>query len=748
MNYGQNAGSSYVRKSVVVLADAWGPGRGGISAFNVDLLESLAQVAPEVDVISIVPSVSADEVSKAKSHRVELIIAPSSQGNGLTEEAISAAHSQLKSRLGYPQSFFWVGHDVITGPQAIALRAIAGGGTAVLFMHASYADYSAIKHRDPIYATKKWHKQRELFQAADALFAIGPLLRDRLRDLQPSRTVHMLVPGLSRLTLTHATSRLTAIAFGRLDLENDPIKQGRLVAESFAAAIAHAKRTPGLGQPIFENAVLKLVGLDENDPAREGILAAVEKKAGRALDIRLLSYLDRDALLQELDGVNLSLFLSWHEGFGLSAWEAIGAGIPLIVSKSTGVFKLLNEFYGFARGCVTPVEIRGSYGLQDHQNFRPEDVRTVRDAIIDVGTKINAKLKDADDLSRLLHQQGGLTWASMAREFAKALGLTLAPGPELVAALPTDVAAQVGKMIRGFDPAAFQRALGVARTLLETGRYDSALGELKVLPLDGAPDSLSADYKLLRSLVHLRLNEYGEAENFAHDSIKYFEFTQNWGALLKAQGVLNTINRDLGRYSRAVEIAESMLRLAEIRAPSQLGSVYRKLARALALDRQWKRALDAGNEAIRLAREVQNIDEQAKAHLACGEAHRHGFVQASAVDEYRAAISFASTHGDWDCFLWAALGLADSYTLLGGYSEAGNVLDQVDQLLGQPGRRFPIEALHHQLSIRVLDFLEKRAKPEDFDSVLSGYEKLGITWPRQYVAELAVTGRAVEPKRM
>jgi len=63
---------------------------------------------------------------------------------------------------------------------------------------------------------------------------------------------------------------------------------------------------------------------------------------------------------------------SWHEGFGLVAWEAIAAGIPLILGKNSGVYRYLLENYpGAETGYVYAVDLRG---LGQRPFFRGEDL--------------------------------------------------------------------------------------------------------------------------------------------------------------------------------------------------------------------------------------------------------------------------------------------------------------------------------------------------------------------------------------
>ena len=241
--------------------------------------------------------------------------------------------------------------------------------------------------------------------------------------------------------------------------------------------------------------------------------------------------------------MNLSLVLSWHEGFGLSAWEAIGASIPLILSRASGVYKLLSDIGG-AIGCVTDVRVKGSYGLQADRNFAKEDVITVRNAIISVATRIKAKLRDAEHLRELLIYREDLTWEATARTFAEALGIKVRHKAARALSLPAEMTVGVEGTFRKFDSKHFDRTMTAATILFETGRYDSALNELETIPISGAPESDVARFNFLRSEAYLRLNNYHDAASTANVVIKYSESAEDWDLLIKAKGILNTLNRD------------------------------------------------------------------------------------------------------------------------------------------------------------------------------------------------------------
>src|SRR5205807_606076 len=85
----------------------------------------------------------------------------------------------------------WLGHDRITGKAAVAAARTSGGRSAVIH-HMSYDHYESYAE-DSLSAHSKTEEQREIFQNADLVLAVGPLLRDTATDLiSESKTVYML----------------------------------------------------------------------------------------------------------------------------------------------------------------------------------------------------------------------------------------------------------------------------------------------------------------------------------------------------------------------------------------------------------------------------------------------------------------------------------------------------------------------------------------------------------------------------
>jgi glycosyltransferase involved in cell wall biosynthesis len=87
----------------------------------------------------------------------------------------------------------------------------------------------------------------------------------------------------------------------------------------------------------------QVTSADGNDAETELKLFA-QSHAGRVINLQSLPFTqDRDELFDELKAASVCIMPSWHEGFGLVAWEAIAAGVPLIVAVKSGVYKFLSD---------------------------------------------------------------------------------------------------------------------------------------------------------------------------------------------------------------------------------------------------------------------------------------------------------------------------------------------------------------------------------------------------------------------
>ncbi|MDD5057630.1 MAG: tetratricopeptide repeat protein [Sideroxydans sp.] len=422
--------------SLITFATQWGSKHGGINSFNTDFLKAFGiAFHNNAQVICIVADATSDEIEEAKNSYVNLVKLPYPPKEKIfSKDQAQPAIDQMK-QLGIsfePEHTIWLGHDRITGAAAIEAARIAGGRSALIH-HMSYSHYESFAENSQT-ADQKYQEQLKLFKQADEALAVGPLLRDAAQDMvKASQTVHMLVPGLTE-EIEVRTSPNTFVAFlsGRLSKDAARIKQGHLGIAAFAQAHKKAcqnKMPDGLcNQP-----KLMLRGVDfeaevsanpEAKPEAE-LKEFAEKYAERAINLQALPYThNREELYDNISRASVVLMPSWHEGFGLTAWEAIAAGVPLIVSQQSGVYRLLDDkFPGTGTGCVYPVDVRGS---NIDPFFRAEDLESVAEMLKVIAHQPEKARQKAASLRSLLLNE--YTWASCAEQAAKAFAWDMQKG--------------------------------------------------------------------------------------------------------------------------------------------------------------------------------------------------------------------------------------------------------------------------------------------------------------------------------
>lgn len=422
--------------SLITFATQWGSKHGGINSFNTDFLKAFGiAFHNDAKVICIVAEATEDEIEVAKNSHVILVKLPyPPQAKTFSKDQAQAGIDLLKQcGISFDtERTIWLGHDRITGAAAIEAAKIAGGRSALIH-HMSYDHYESFAENSQT-ANHKFQEQLQLFKQADLALAVGPLLRDAAQDMvKQSQVVHMLVPGLAEEIEVRSTPK-TFVAFlsGRLSKDAARIKQGHLGIAAFAHA--HKKACENkMPDGLCKQPKLMLRGVDfeaevtanpEANPEAE-LKAFAEGYAERAINLQALPYThDREELYDNISRASVVLMPSWHEGFGLTAWEAIAAGVPLIVSQQSGVYRLLEEkFPGNGTGCVYPVDVRGS---NSEPFFRPEDLESVAEALKDIAHQPEKARQKAGTLRSLLFDE--YSWPSCAEQTAKAFSWELQKG--------------------------------------------------------------------------------------------------------------------------------------------------------------------------------------------------------------------------------------------------------------------------------------------------------------------------------
>jgi len=414
---------------LILLAQSWGPKNGGINAFNTDFAKALGRCLGPERVVCVTLEATPEEVADAGADHVRLI--PVAPGRREFDPMYAEAVLRVIGEKGIVTgpTTFWIGHDVHTGPAALRVAELVGHGRSVVIQHMSYGDY--ISFRDGIgqKALEKQRRQEELYRQADVVFAVGPLLRDRLSEIvhDQGKPAHMIVPGLADIQPSDAPRAVfRAVAMGRLGPGDDRIKQGRLALAAVASAIREAHEDPAWPE-ILQEAEMRLYGIEQpGGEEEEGLRILAEEAAERGMNLLPLPFThDRPRLLRELSHCDVALMLSWHEGFGLTGWEAIAAGVPLIASEKSGLYQLIKESLGDV-GLILfeHLKIRGT-GIPNGtkkrdagsgENYRPEDVEAVQACLLKLAKNRDKAKKNAKQLRQML-VDNDYTWDNAAAKY-------------------------------------------------------------------------------------------------------------------------------------------------------------------------------------------------------------------------------------------------------------------------------------------------------------------------------------------
>lgn len=305
---------------LVFFSTSWSAVNGGINSINFDLCSALATAGHEVHcfVLDDQNSCAHEPTLPIKVHKLSHDYENFHKSLNDVEVSITSSNSK---------NVIWIGHDAITGGAALISKN-RFGGISLLFHHMDYANYSYLKGKKD---NNKISTQKALIKNADIVFAVGPRLFKNAKRLRESgKETYEFLPGTPHdlpISPSRAFDFRIAIC-GRLDDDNDAIK-----GISSAIKAAHA-----LLSPANDNAgAINLIGTKPNS-------ISIHTRLGLAKNVAIneLPYItDRRDYFKELVDNDIILMPSLKEGFGLVGWEAACLGIPVVVSRSSGLYEYL-----------------------------------------------------------------------------------------------------------------------------------------------------------------------------------------------------------------------------------------------------------------------------------------------------------------------------------------------------------------------------------------------------------------------
>jgi radical SAM superfamily enzyme YgiQ (UPF0313 family)/glycosyltransferase involved in cell wall biosynthesis len=419
---------------VAMLATRWGSELGGVNVFNTGLASAMPSVLTKHSrTICFVDELPKYDVQLPAG--IDLLLTPESAGE--VAELLGLVCDELREKS--LSGVLVVGHDAITGQLAIDSvkllkdhRPTVPRISSAVVSHMDYWEYAGKKGTPHAEVVARREVQKKVVAGADYAFAVGPLLTANFssaRGLKLGRGSpgRRLIPGASEISIQPYDRRESLQFFisGRLNKDDDPIKNTGLVVHSLKRAYQQRRvvkddRWRARGRLIAYGA----------DPKDAGMLKGLQLLANEdaCFQIDAVEFSsDQAAMHRCLADCHIALMPSWHEGFGLSGWEALCAGVPLLCSRQSGLARLLEEFKASRPELsLESVEFVNLSGPNDDGEPSEHDINLVSKALGEMVTSLQRRKDAAKKLAKALKAE--FTWKGCASDMLDGIEGWYLPG--------------------------------------------------------------------------------------------------------------------------------------------------------------------------------------------------------------------------------------------------------------------------------------------------------------------------------
>ena len=320
--------SSSRKLKVTLLSNEWGSTKGGLPTINRKLAIQLAKDG-DVKVCMYLPYVSDKDKKAAADCGVNLLKAKEKPGNESIDWLASIPNDHQMDVL--------IGHGVHLGKQVPYIKESHPKCKCVHVVHTDAEELGMFKtYSDPTAkAERKYEAEVKLCQEADLVVAVGPKLADTCFRFCKREKVFPLIPGIfTEFSNTdqdnNERTEFRVLVFGRSDSEDFRLKGYDIAAR----AVAELKD---------EDPPFKLVFVGAPSGKEEEVKQMLLNEDILPSQLIVRSAKEREQLPQQFFGADLVIMPSRAEGFGLTALEALSAGLPVLVSVKSGLGQALKE---------------------------------------------------------------------------------------------------------------------------------------------------------------------------------------------------------------------------------------------------------------------------------------------------------------------------------------------------------------------------------------------------------------------
>lgn len=390
---------------IIILADAWGAKYGGINTFNYEFCKAVSKYSQN-EVICVLPYLNSSDAER--SNNLLLIGLYENEDKDFLEGWDLVLEKKLKSiSINIEDIEFVIGHDIITGNQAINFANGFSNMRSIIFNHQAYELYESYKNKSGNPALDKGLQQINLFKQSDLICCVGPLLfehfkgKHELAKHNEEGRIIEFIPGLNIEEPSKAKpSSFSLLTLGRFFKEHD-LKGVDLTANAFALAVKESRVTFG------ERPELNTLGIYDEVHAKD-IIQETAQKADKFIVINPASYtLKRSELFSHILNSSCVTMLSMQEGFGLVGWEAISCQVPVFISQNSGLYKLLLK--NRLDHLVTSIDLLNN----------KSDVGSVKEKLKDIAANLEKKRIDSEELLNKLREK--YNWENIIHTFFNAI---------------------------------------------------------------------------------------------------------------------------------------------------------------------------------------------------------------------------------------------------------------------------------------------------------------------------------------
>ena len=315
---------------MTLLGDEWGSSKSGLSTLNRELAKHLAQ-QPDVEVTVLLPQYSEREKQEADDCRVSLATPEPMTGfDSIRGLSFTREDHDIDVVIGHGQKLGAPAHVIAKQCKCRRVHIVLNASEELAMFKEGKTAIPKVeeKHRTEI----------ELCKEADVVLAIGPKLKEavsaNLRFYTRDEDVINITPGIfwefaNLDQSSQEREQFRIFMFGRDDSEDFELKGYDIAAEAVAGLKDKSYLLQFVGAPNGKEKEVTNEFLKCGIPSSQLIVRGFVET--------------RDVLKRFFCEADLAVMPSRTEGFGLTALEALSAGLPILVSENSGLGKAIKR---------------------------------------------------------------------------------------------------------------------------------------------------------------------------------------------------------------------------------------------------------------------------------------------------------------------------------------------------------------------------------------------------------------------